>query len=89
MIKQAKKLNERLRISATKNKNTVLHVYNSKIGGLEERLFETRVDPGKMHESNLMLHWNMFLLKKTFSRLSSNQKKSFMQTYLLQRMMDT
>ena len=37
MIKQAKKLNERLRISATKNKNTVLHVYNSKIGGLEER----------------------------------------------------
>ena len=50
MIKQAKKLNERLRISA---KNTVLHVYNSKIGGLEERLFETRVDPGKMHESNL------------------------------------
>ena len=52
MIKQANKLNERLRISATK-KNTVLHVYNSKIGGLEERLFETRVDPGKMHESNL------------------------------------
>ena len=27
MIKQAKKLNERLWISATKNKNTVLHVY--------------------------------------------------------------
>ena len=53
MIKQAKKLNERLRISATKNKNTVLHVYNSKIGDLEERLFEIRVDPGKMHESNL------------------------------------
>ena len=53
VIKQAKKLNERLRISATKNKNTILHVYNSKIGGSEERLFETRVDPGKMHESNL------------------------------------
>ena len=53
MIKQAEKLNECLRISATKNKNTVLHVFNSKIGGLEERLFETRVDSGKMHESNL------------------------------------
>ena len=53
MIKQAQKLNERLWISATKNKNTVLHVYNSKIGGSEERLFEIRVGPGKMHESNL------------------------------------
>ena len=53
MIKQAKKLNERLRISATKNKNTVLHVYNSKIGGLEERLFETRVDPGKIINSRI------------------------------------
>jgi len=30
-----------------------LHVYHSKIGGSEERLFEIRVDPGKMHESNL------------------------------------
>ena len=39
--------------SQQKNKNTILHVYNSKIGGLEERLFETRVDPGKMNESNL------------------------------------
>ena len=39
--------------SRQKNRNTLLHVYNSKIGGSEERLFETRVDPGKMHESNL------------------------------------
>ena len=39
--------------SRQKNKNTVVHVHNSKIGGLEERLFETRVAPGKMNESNL------------------------------------
>jgi adenylate cyclase len=36
-----------------KNKNTVLHAYNIKIGGLEKRFFETRVDPSKMNESNL------------------------------------
>ena len=52
MIKRAKKLNERLQISE-KIKNTVLRAHNSKIGGLEERLFETRVDPDKMNESNL------------------------------------
>ena len=42
-----------MNIYGSRQKNTVLHVHNSKIGGLEERLFETRVDPGKMHESNL------------------------------------
>ena len=42
-----------MNVYGSRQKNTVLNVYNSKIGGLEERLFETRVDPGKMHESNL------------------------------------
>ena len=42
-----------MNVYGSRQKNTVLHVYNSKIGGLEERLFETRVDPGKMNESNL------------------------------------